>query len=182
MSVERVPIATPRLSLEPLGPEHADGLWDAIRVSLDELRPWLTWAAEASPEAERSFCAQAPAGWEDGSQYVFAVTADGVVIGGIGLHRRHPLLRIVEIGYWLRSDRAGRGYTTEAASAAVGFAFDVLGQDRVELRAGVENLASRRVAEKLGFTREGMLRHGGLGARGPYDTDIYGLLRTDPRS
>ena len=181
MPVERKPLFTDRLALEPLGPEHGDGVWDAVEVSLPELEPWLIWAVGATGEAERQFCAGAPGQWDSGAAYSFAVLSGGVVVGGIGLHRRHPMLPLAEIGYWLRSDRARRGYTTEAASAALDFAFEVLDQDRIELRAGVGNVASNRVAEKLGFTREGMLRHGGKGAGGPYDSNLYGLLRTDPR-
>jgi len=77
------------------------------------------------------------------------------------------------------SARVGRGYATEAGTAVVAFGFDALGLYRLELRAGVENPASQRVAEKIGFRREGTLRRGCPLADGAYDGFLYGLLATD---
>lgn len=181
MTVARKTLFTDRLTLEPTGPEHTERIWEAVSSSQADLSRWLIWAVKADGSTENAFSTQAPHLWEAGTDYAFTVLADGAVLGAVGLHHRASLLSILEIGYWLRSDRTGRGYTTEAAGAAIDFAFDVLQVERIELRAGVENGASCRVAEKLGFTREGLLRHGGLGAAGPYDSYLYGLLRSDPR-
>lgn len=54
--------------------------------------------------------------------------------------------------------------------------------DRVELRAGVENTRSLRVAEKLGFTREGRLRNGLDGSEGVFDAYIFGITPDDWRA
>jgi ribosomal-protein-serine acetyltransferase len=86
---------------------------------------------------------------------------------------------IGEVGYWLRTDRTGRGYATEAGAALIGWAFEELGAARLELRAGVENRASQRVAERLGFRREGRLRRGCPHPDGGYDCYLYGLLPED---
>jgi ribosomal-protein-serine acetyltransferase len=90
-----------------------------------------------------------------------------------------PLLG--EIGYWLRTDATGQGYVTEAGRAMVDFSFDTLSLERLELVAGVENHASNRVAEKLGFRREGLMRSAGFTLERRYDCYIYGLLPSDPR-
>jgi RimJ/RimL family protein N-acetyltransferase len=78
----------------------------------------------------------------------------GRLLGGIGLHWTED---VAEIGYWARADARGRGVTTRALVLAVGIAFEQ-GAARVQLRADVENLPSRRVAEKAGLTAEGILR------------------------
>lgn len=70
---------------------------------------------------------------------------------------------------------------TEAGRAVISFAFEVLDVHRIELHAGVSNKPSIRVAEKLGFQREGVLREAGRGAGGFYDAFVYGLLTTDVR-
>jgi RimJ/RimL family protein N-acetyltransferase len=90
-------------------------------------------------------------------------------------------LRRAELGYWIRSDLAGRGLTTEAASAIVAFGFDVVGLHRIELHAAPGNAGSIRVAEKLGFQFEGLARHAGFAESRWQDMNIYGLLETDPR-
>ena len=80
--------------------------------------------------------------------------ASGRVLGGIGMRWTED---VVEIGYWARADARGRGVTTRALLLVTGLAFEQ-GAGRVQLRADVENVASRRVAEKAGFTAEGVLR------------------------
>jgi RimJ/RimL family protein N-acetyltransferase len=63
-----------------------------------------------------------------------------------------------EVGYWMRRDARGRGLTTRALNLISRWALDVLGCARLQLRADLLNLPSQRVAEKAGFTREGVLR------------------------
>ena len=177
--IERQPILTDRLLLEPVSPEHVPGMWAATEASLPELRKWMPWAHQASEANSREFAERSEASWVEGTDYAFAVMKDGEYIGGAGVHS-YRLEGMGELGYWLRSDMTGQGYMTEAGAALVAFAFDTLGLYRLELRAGVGNLASQRVAEKLGFSREGTLRKGApLGMHGGYDCHIYGLLAED---
>jgi RimJ/RimL family protein N-acetyltransferase len=63
-----------------------------------------------------------------------------------------------ELGYFADIEQEGRGFVTEAAGAVLGFAFDVLGAQRVRLRTSDLNVRSRSVAERCGFVREGHLR------------------------
>ena len=64
-----------------------------------------------------------------------------------------------EVGYWVGADARGRGVATAATRLAGHWAFEAVPElARLQLRAAVENVASNRVAEKAGFTREGVLR------------------------
>ena len=177
--IARELIRTERLLLQPVDPGMADGIWEATRVSLEELRPWLSWAADGSLDHTRTFTEEAAREWEAGRGYNFAVFSEGDVIGTLGLHTPMVGRQIGEIGYWLRTDRTGRGYATEAGRAIVTFGFETVGLLRLELRAGVENRSSQRVAERLGFRKEGTLRRGCPHPDGGYDCYIYGLLRED---
>jgi ribosomal-protein-serine acetyltransferase len=179
MTVERGPIRTGRLVLEPIGPEHAEALWAGTEASLPELERWMLWAVGATKEGTETFAAEAERDWAEGTGFHFSILQDGDLVGALGLEVKVPINRIGEIGYWVRSDRAGRGFAAEAGEAVVAFGFDVVGLYRIELRAGVENPRSQRVAEKLGFLREGTLRKGCPGGSEPYDCHLYGLLRED---
>jgi RimJ/RimL family protein N-acetyltransferase len=108
----------------------------------------------------------------------FAITdaSDGRILGSIGAGSAHDGVR--EIGYWVRADARGRGYTTRALALVARWC---LAQDdvaRVQLRADPENAASCRVAEKAGFRCEGVLRSAHwnprLGRR--QDWAMYSLL------
>jgi ribosomal-protein-serine acetyltransferase len=179
--IDRTPLRTERLRLEPIVPSLAEELWEASKASLRELHPWMWWAAEASLESTRAFAEETVRLRREGMSYQFAVRDDRGVAGAVGVDIHGAERRLGEIGYWIRTDRAGRGYATEAGGAVVDVSFAQLGLYRLELRAGVENRASQRVAEKLGFSREGMLRQGCALGRTGYDCYLFGLLVTDPR-
>ena len=76
----------------------------------------------------------------------------------------------------------GQGVATAATRAAAGWAFGAVpGLERLQLRAAVENVASNRVAEKAGFTREGVLRAQRFNARLGRRVDfvMWSLLREE---
>jgi RimJ/RimL family protein N-acetyltransferase len=180
--IDRTPIATARLVLEPVEAAHADGLWQATETSLAELRRWLVWAEDASADTTAAFTHEAVRDWDEGIAYQFAMVEEDEVVGAIGIDVLRPIHRLGDLGYWIRTDRAGRGLTSEAGRAIVEFGFSVLGLHRLELRAGVDNVASQRVASKLGFRQEGRLREGCRSGTAPYDCVLFGLLATDPRT
>src|SRR4029077_434356 len=161
----RSPLITRRLSLEPLEGRHAEGLYQAARASRAELLPWMPWAIDITLEGNHQYAADAGRSWEADEEYHFAVVEDDFVLGVMGLNR-HPD-RSAELHYWIRSDRSGRGYTTEAGERILRWGADELGPESFTTWAGVENRASRRVAEKLGFRDTGPqpdLMDGGLGS------------------
>jgi ribosomal-protein-serine acetyltransferase len=174
-------LETPRLVLRPTHPELFDGIWTAVERSLTELRVWMPWAVEPDREQTLSFTEHAATEWEGGHERHFTLTYEGEVCGQCSLDHPDPLHSNYELGYWLRSDLCNRGLMTEGARAVVSFAFDELGAHRIELHAGVGNRSSIRVAEKLGFQREGVLREAGRGAEGFHDSYVYGLLASDSR-
>lgn len=177
----RARLTTRRLSLVATDRSLAPGLNRAIRASLDELRPWMAWANDPTPEETRSFTLGAEENWERLSGWNFTILHDGDPAGTVGVDQYQPMLEQAQLGYWLRSDLAGRGYMKEAAKAVVDFAFEDIGLHRLELHASPDNHASVRVAEALGFQREGLARGIAKNADGFYDCLVFGLLATDPR-
>ena len=174
-------IATERLTLVATEREHTEGLTDAILASLDELRPWMAWAASPSLEQTRMFTASSEEAWERSMGWTFTILYEDRPAGTVGIDCYQPMLDQAQIGYWIRSDIAGRGYMKEAARAVVEFGFGVIGLHRLELHASPDNIASVRVAESLGFQREGMARDIAKNAYGFYDCLVFGLLADDLR-
>lgn len=177
--IPREALGEGRLTLRPVEPDLAEPIWEATEASLPELRPWLPWAGSATLEQTKAFTVEAIRGWDDGTDYNFALLMGGRVVGAIGLHTARLNRPLGEVGYWLRSDARGHGYMTEAGHAVIRFAFETVDLIRLELRAGVRNVPSQRVAERLGFRREGELRKGCPHPDGGYDCYLYGLLRDD---
>ena len=86
----------------------------------------------------------------------YAVEMEGSVVASVGL--RLGEFQKAEVGYWCAPWVRGRGIVTRAARLVCAFAFSELGIERMQLTADPLNVASQRVAEKLGFRREGVLR------------------------
>src|SRR4051794_35891015 len=83
---------------------------------------------------------------------------EDVVLGGASLNNVDLGQGRAAVGYWLAPHARGRGVATHAVRLLAGWAFDDLRVARLELTCGPDNRASQRVAERCGFTREGVLR------------------------
>src|SRR6266849_1950969 len=151
----RTPLVTNRLRLEPVAARHAEGLFQAARASRSELLPWMPWASDITLEGNQHYATDAERSWQAGEEFHFAVLECDLVLGVMGLNRNHD--GSAELHYWIRSERTGRGYTTEAGERILRWGVEQLGVQTFTLWAGVENHASRRVAEKLGFRDVGPL-------------------------
>lgn len=174
-------LTTDRLRLESTYPEHSEALWKAIETSLDELRVWMPWAADTSLEATLTYASLVHRRWAAGLEWSFTMFEDESAVGAISLMRYAPERKTAEMGYWIRSDRAGQGLVTEAGAALCRFGFDELHLNRIEIMVAVDNHPSIKVAMKLGFTREGVMRQASLGGdRTWQDLYLYSLLASDP--
>jgi len=120
--------------------------------------------------------------WSKIDAWVLITDLSHRIVGCLYCFRPHPILQAQELAYIIFecSDR-GHGYASEALALFASFLFRTTGIHRLELNIGTENLASIRVAEKAGFTREALLRSvwfaPGLDRR--VDCYRYALLREE---
>lgn len=146
---QEIDVGAHGLVLRPWRMEDAGAALAAVERSLPELRRFMPWAME--PPTIQSIEAFLE-GVVSGSSMGFGLYDAGrALVGGFGLHdRRGP--GILEMGYWIRSDRTGRGYATAAARALTGTAFDRFPDvDRIEIRCDPANVASGAIPAKLGY-------------------------------
>jgi RimJ/RimL family protein N-acetyltransferase len=92
-----------------------------------------------------------------GDHDAMAIELDGQVVGGIGIGLNSNGYRAT-VGYWVAAASRGRGTCTRALRLLSRHALDDLEVQRVDLVTDPDNLASQRVAEKVGYRREGVLR------------------------
>lgn len=158
---------------------------EAEQESNAELKPWMVWAQtpRGVDEAE-IYCRRMAARFilrEDLIWHAFERDpsgAPGRFVLSCGLHRMDWAVRRFEIGYWRRSSAASQGYATEVTVALAQLCFERLDARRVELRMDDANRASWRVAERAGFTLEGVLRDDSLTpANVVRSTRIYARVR-----
>ncbi|MEI8257998.1 MAG: GNAT family protein, partial [Deltaproteobacteria bacterium] len=149
------------LSLRPMVPRDARELLDVVVASRRELGQFMSWPRDmASLEQARRFVSIGREGWmaDRTARFGLFEREGGALVGSMELDGIDPRRSQAELGYWIRTDRARRGYATEAARAILLYAFQTLGLHKVRADVAVGNHPSARVLEKLGFTREGTLR------------------------
>jgi RimJ/RimL family protein N-acetyltransferase len=141
------------LALREWREEDAQAVFDACQDP--EIQHWI-------PMIPRPYTLEAALAYVRGERraenvYELAVTEDDRVVGAIGMTVKEST-RTGHIGYWCAPEARGRGRTTRALRLLCRHAFDDLHLERLELVTDPDNVASQRVAENVGFTREGVLR------------------------
>lgn len=156
-------LRTARLILRPWGEADIDARTEACQDP-DILRYVPYPSPYTRAHAETFVRETSPAARAAGTSVVFGVfeAASGRAVAEIGLHRIKDLGAeyggVADLGYWSAPAARGHGFVTEAAREVCRWGFGELGLARIQWTAIVGNEASWRVAQKLGFTREGTLR------------------------
>jgi RimJ/RimL family protein N-acetyltransferase len=120
--------------------------------------------------------------WQKEEGTLLIVSPAGEMAGHIEFFRPVNYWDAFELSYQLYGERfAGHGYTTEAVQLLVDYLFATKKQHRIQLVIVPENAASRRIAEKCGFSLEGTARGAFFNDGRNQDVLIYSLLRDDPR-
>lgn len=150
-----------------------------------EFRRW-DWGLRGTMDeaAAEKYVRSRAEGWERGdlAQFCIEDADSGEVLGEIGLHKIELGRRCAGIGYWLLPEARGRGVITRAVELCTRWGFEQVGLHRIELGHAVTNEASCRVAQRAGYTFEGIARDG-LPSPEPgihFDMHVHARLSTDP--
>ena len=168
------------IRLEPLGPEHHDGL---VAAAADgEL--WKLWFTSV-PDAvgTEGYIAGALKGQREGHMLPWAVRdlSDGALVGSTRYHDMVPAIDRVEIGYTWYSARCQKSHVnTTCKLMLLAHAFETLGGKVVGLRTDNFNFVSQRAIEGIGAKKDGVLRHHQARRDNTVrDTVLYSILATE---
>lgn len=145
------------VQLEPLRPEHADGL----RAAASDGRLWeLSFTNVPQPEDVEAWLEGALAKQAAGEQLAFTVRdATGRIVGSTRYYELLPETPRLCIGYtWYARSVQRTGLNTEAKLLLLGHAFEALRCASVGFHTSTRNLASRAAIARLGAREEGILR------------------------
>lgn len=160
-----IPITTPRLLIQP--PKVGDGkiLNSAVIESLAILSEFMPWAKEIpSLYDSEEFVRKAAANWiikNNDEPYLPLFIFDKKThqfIGATGYLHYDWDVPSIETGYWLRQSCLNNGYMTEAINAITQYAFKQLGVKRLSITCDINNIRSKKLSERLGFSLEGTLK------------------------
>lgn len=169
------------VTLRPFVPEDFERLW--TEETRDRGSFEAPWAVDDEQARARVRTRVEHSGtWRDQRVLDLAVEVEGQLIGDVQA-RRDPSYEppgLFDLGIGLFRDHRGRGYGATVITLITGFLFDEERAVRVSLSTDVANAAMRRVAEKTGFSLEGIMRGFWQVPDGPArDYVLYGRTRSD---
>lgn len=174
--------ATDDIRIRPYRVEDAPALWEAVNESRAQLEPWMPWChANYSLGDAQDWIAAQVAAVNQGAAFEFVITSEnGTYLGAVGLNQIDTVNRRANLGYWVRSSVTRQNVATRAVCLVRDWAFRNTGLLRLEIVIAAGNVASYRVAEKSGASREGILKnrlmlHGAI-----RDATMFSITREMP--
>lgn len=176
------PIVTPRLVLRPPTLGDLDSIQAAKEAAWPDLQRWMAWAFDnqRSRQAMENSIRQT---MDYQSQAGIALAGfhriDGDFIVRTALDPTDEP-DVYETGYWVAPKYTGRGMATEAANAAIRYAFGHLGAKAISIGYFDGNEPSRRIVEKLGFQKLGVARQAAMRCLDGMKLDRHEYILTSP--
>ena len=145
-----------------LRPDSVDDAPELARAFAEDPHLAVDWGIEQIPDEElaRLWLAEHAELWEHGEGRHLTVADGGSdqLLGGINFHKIEAGHRRAEVGFWLAPWSRRRGIGSGAVKAACEWAFGNWDLHRIEMTTLPDNAGALALAQKIGFTREGLLR------------------------
>ena len=168
------------LLLRSFQPDDALALFKAVDESRTHLRPWLRWVdATTKLEHIQQFIQRTQVQLNNQEALELGIVYNRKIIGGIGMHEWNHYLKKAQIGYWVSRDFEGKGIIHRSLTYFIDFLFAKPGLNKIEIQFMPANTRSASVAERLGFTIEGVIRQSYFMNGKLEDLVITGLLKSE---
>jgi len=170
---------TPYLQMRPARLADAAEMFALIEQNRQYLRRWLPFVDHTLQVADSEEFLAVVEEHADRNP-VYMIRFHGKLVGLVGFKDTDYDNLRTEIGYWLAEGYQRKGIMTACVRTLVNFAFDEMGLNRVQIRCAVENVPSKNIPRRLGFTKEGVERNGELLSNDVFtDLEIYSYLKSD---
>ncbi|MGN7358100.1 GNAT family N-acetyltransferase [Paenibacillus sp. SAF-054] len=163
--------------------KDADKLYALINKNRDHIGEWLKFPRiTAKVEDSKTFIERTRIRYAKDEGYWLGIWIGDQLAGSIGYLYLDQENKKTEIGYWLGKEYEGKGVVTQSMKVLINYAFDELKFNKIEVGVATENTKSRAIPQKLGFTREGVLRDYEYINGRFLDRIIYGLKADEWRT
>ena len=166
------------IRLKEIGLEDVEAIFKTIDGEREYLSEWLPFVEETTDISYTQAYVQSVIDTES-KELICVIFYKNNLVGLVGTKDTDFGNRKTEIGYWLSETYQHKGIITKSCNALIQYAFNELDMNRIQIKAATGNYKSQRVAERLGFQREGIEREGELHAGGFVDLIVFSLLRKE---
>ncbi len=166
-----------KVNLELTAEKHTEGLFVAVNQNREHLSEFLPWVHNMqSVDDLRNYIENCELLYRKKQEVSFVIMLEEIPVGRIGLHYINSQNKNASIGYWLTKEAEGNGVVINSCKELVTYGFRELGLHRIEVKAATGNLKSQAIPEKLGFTKEGILRQAEFVNHNFLDIVVYSML------
>lgn len=166
------------IRLKEIGFEDVETIFKTIDTERAYLSEWLPFVDETNDISYTQTYVQSIIDAES-TELVCVIIYENKLVGLVGMKDTDFGNKKTEIGYWLSEAFQHKGIITKSCKAIIQYAFNELDMNRIQIKAATGNFKSQRVAERLGFQREGIERESELHTRGFVDLVVFSLLKKD---
>lgn len=170
------------IGIRPYNPGDIKPFYEAIISSIGHITHYVPWNdLSYSMEDATYWITSRPDAWKKGEEYSFAIysTETDKFLGSVDVENVNWTHRFANLGYWVQKNTTNKSVATEAAKLAIEFVFKELKLNRLEITMDVDNIASKRVAEKVGAQKEGILRNRYINRGNIRSAIMYSLIPED---
>ncbi|MFE7774658.1 GNAT family N-acetyltransferase [Streptomyces sp. NPDC057445] len=168
--------------LGPIGPWQSEEFLAHVDRAREYTGPWVPFTVRVTDlESARTFLQDFADKQAADTGWLWTIRLDGTIVGGVLFRIFDTMTECCEVGVWLEPSAAGRGLITRAVEHIVDWAVDERGMHRVEWLASSANHRSVRTAERLGFSRDGVLRESFPWQGVRHDMEVWSVLAPDWR-
>lgn len=168
---------SPQIRMELTDAAHAAGLLQAVNENRNHLSAFLPWVPFMQTEADfEKYIAHCGQLHQQNLERSFVIFYEDTIVGRIGLHHINTRDQNASIGYWLCKSAEGKGIASSCCRAIIDYGFKQLQLHRIEIRAAEQNLRSRAIPQKLGFSFEGTIRQAEYVNGQWYNLALYSIL------
>jgi len=170
------------LHLELIHPSHAQEIFDLVERNRELFRTWLDWVdGSTSIEDTEAFITHELQNYANQKTLNCMIFYNNRLVGNVALLdiRKSYGIKRAFLGYWLDVDVHGKGVMHRAVKKMIALGFEHYDLDKITLQCAVLNNRSCNVAQKLGFTHEGLQREEIKVNGKVMDVNVYALLKRD---
>jgi ribosomal-protein-serine acetyltransferase len=168
------------ITLRLLEERHAEEVRSLLEQNRSHLQVELPWLTDELPVNDaKEYIRAGLERFAANNGLRAGIWLQDTLTGIVSLHKVSWDDRKAELGYWLGASFQGQGLVTKACGALIRYSFSELELNRLELQCAIDNERSRKVAERLGFTQEGILRQAWWTGGRFVDLVVYGLLGSE---
>lgn len=171
---------SPDIELKPIAHWQAAELFKEIEVNRNYLRKWHPWIEHVRTKADTErFINSCQQQYANNRGFHATIWVNDQLCGCINHLNLDWTNRWASLSYWLDEKSQGRGIMTASCRAFIAHTFDCLKLNRITIECATNNARSRAIAERLGFTLEGIVRECEWLHDHFADHAVYGLLKSE---